>query len=76
MRETAQESRSLAKRLARAYYDWLYDEQRRERWFEPIGLVLFAVIAGITIVIAANLLLGLADVGNEDAWPRSLGLCG
>ena len=66
---TAQESLSLAERLARAYYDWLHDDQRhREKRFEPVGMVLFAIISGVTLVIIAQLLAGFATVGNQDAW--------
>jgi hypothetical protein len=67
--EAARESSSLAERLAGAYNDWLHDEQRhREKRFEPVEMVLFAVIAGVTLIIASELLVGLADVGNLDAW--------
>ena len=65
---TGQESLSLAERLARAYYDWLHDDQRhREKRFEPVGMVLFAIISGVTLVIAADLLVGFASVLNQDA---------
>jgi membrane protein YqaA with SNARE-associated domain len=66
---TAQESLSLAERLARAYYDWLHDDQRhREKRFEPVGMVLFAIVSGVTLVITADLLVGFASVLNQDAW--------
>ena len=65
---TAPESLSLAERLARAYYDWLHDGQRHASRFEPVGLVLFAVIAGVALVIAADLLVAFANVLNQDAW--------
>jgi lysylphosphatidylglycerol synthetase-like protein (DUF2156 family) len=67
--EAAQESLSLAERLARAYYDWRHDEQRhRENWFEPVEMVLFAVIVGVTLIIAADILVGFASALNQDAW--------
>jgi lysylphosphatidylglycerol synthetase-like protein (DUF2156 family) len=65
----AQETLSLAERLARAYHDWLHDNQRhRQNQFEPIGIVLFAVIAGVVLVIATGFLLAFANVLSQDAW--------
>jgi hypothetical protein len=67
--EATQESLSLAERLASAYYDWLHDEQRhRGKRFEPVEMVLFAVIAGVTLIIAAELLTGFASALNLGAW--------
>ncbi len=67
--EAAQESLSVAERLASAYYDWLHDEQRhRGKRFEPVEMVLFAVIAGVTLIIAAELLTGFASALNLGAW--------
>jgi Na+/melibiose symporter-like transporter len=66
---TAQESFSLAERLASAYYEWLHDDQRHhDTNFEPVGIVLFSVIAGVTLIIAADILVGFASALNQDAW--------
>jgi hypothetical protein len=66
---TAQESLSLAERLANAYSAWLHDDLRpRRRRFEPLEIVLFSAIAGVTFIIIAQLLAGFATVGNQDAW--------
>jgi hypothetical protein len=52
---TAQESLSLAERLARAYYDWLHDDQRhREKRFEPVGMVLFAIVSGVSVAVPTS----------------------
>ncbi len=66
---TAQESLSLEERSAGAYYDWLHDDQQhREKRFEPVEMVLFAIIAGVTLIVVGEVLGAVANVGSQDAW--------
>lgn len=66
---SVQDDLSPVERLAGAVSGWLNKDPRlRRRRFEPVELVLFCVIAGVTLLIVAGLIEGFAVAGSEDVW--------
>jgi hypothetical protein len=63
------DSLSPAERIGDALSDWLHgDPRRRQCRFEPIELVVFAVVAGVALAIIATVINGFAFAGTQDVW--------
>jgi hypothetical protein len=62
-----QESLSPVEHIAGALAGWLNEDPRKRRTrFRPIGVVLFYVIAGVTLVVVAGLIQGFYVAGSQD----------
>jgi len=64
-----EESLSPAEHFASAFSSWLHgDPRHRKTRFEPVEIVLFAIVAGAALVIIASVSNGFAFVGTQDVW--------
>lgn len=62
-------SLSPAERIGSAFSDWLHgDPQRRKRRFEPVEIVLFAIVVAVAFIIIAASSDAFALGANVGAW--------
>ncbi len=67
--EVEDDSLSPAERIGDALSDWLHGDPRsRKSRFEPVELVVFAVVAGVALAIFATVTNGFAFAGTQDVW--------